>query len=213
MANDIAPVVIRAGSTAEDAPVVVLLHGRGADENDLIGLAEQLPQHLTYLAPRGRVNLPDGGYTWFENAGLGRPLPESLQATIDWFSTWLAAEVPGPRPVVLIGFSAGALFGGSLLFAEPQRYRGFGLLMGALPLQSGFATSGRPWAGIPVLAVHAEHDEVMPKELMTAAWQWVHDESGADVTSRIVPGGHAIGADTVELLRDWISEVFARPTE
>lgn len=208
MANDTAPVVVRAGSTAEDAPVVVLLHGRGADENDLIGLADHLPQHLAYLAPRGRVSLPDGGYTWFENAGLGRPLPESLHGTIDWFTNWLAAELPTTRPVVLIGFSAGALFGGSLLFADTQRYRGFGLLMGALPLQSDFATSGRPWSGVPVLAVHADSDEVMPAELMTAAWQWVHEESGAEVTSQIVPGGHAIGSDTTELIRDWLGGLF-----
>lgn len=200
-------IVRRAGSAAPNAPLVVLLHGRGSDEQSLLGLAEVLPPELAYAAPRGPVALPGGGHTWFENAGLGRPLPESLNASIATVTAWLDAEAAG-RPVIPVGFSAGALFGGGLLLSDPDRYAGFGLLLGALPLHAGLPTAGRPWAGKPVLALHAEADEVMPAELMAEAWRWVHEESGAQVTGRIVAGGHEVSAESVGLLRSWLAGLF-----
>jgi len=208
MASSGAPVVQRAGSTAPDAPLVVLLHGRGSDENDLIGLAEVLPEHLAVAAPRGPVALPDGGYTWFENAGLGRPLPESLNTGIRWLTDWLATVAPSARPIVPVGFSAGALFGGGMALTDPTRYAGYALLMGALPLDAGLTTSGRPWSGLPVLALHAEADEVMPAELMAQAWRWVHEDSGATLTSGIVPGGHTVGREVGDRLAGWLTGLF-----
>ncbi len=112
--------------------------------------------------------------------------------------------------MVPVGFSAGgALFGGGLLLSDPGRYAGFGLLLGALPLHAGLSTQGHPWTGKPVLAVHAEADEVMPAELMSEAWRWVHEESGgATVTSAIVAGGHTISVETAGLLSDWLTGLF-----
>lgn len=205
MAETSEPVVLWAGSDAPSAPLVVLLHGRGYDENGLTGLTEALPADLAYAAPRGPIALPDGGYTWFENEGLGRPRLESLAGSVTWARGWLDLVAPAPRPVVLVGFSAGALFGGALALSDPSRYAGFGLLLGALPLSAGLRTENEPWAGLPVLAVHADRDEVMPQDLMTETWRWVHQDSGAAVTSQRVAGGHAISAETAAAVAAWLT--------
>lgn len=208
MAETSEPTVLWAGSDAPSAPLVVLLHGRGYDETGLIGLADGFPADVAYAAPRGPIALADGGYTWFENEGLGRPRPGSLSGSVTWARGWLDLVAPAPRPVVLVGFSAGALFGGALALADPTRYAGFALLLGALPLASGLATENEPWAGLPVLAVHAERDEVMPPQLMTQTWRWVHQDSGAAVTSQRVAGGHAITPETAGVVAAWLTGLF-----
>src|SRR5262245_31608364 len=74
------PTVVTRGDAA--APLVVLLHGRGSRETDIIDLAEALPPELGYAAVR--APLAEGpGFAWFANRGIGRPVPESLRATMD----------------------------------------------------------------------------------------------------------------------------------
>ena len=71
------PVVACAGNTDPAAPLVVLLHGRGSHERDILALADHLPDGLAYAAVR--APLPEsGGYAWFANRGIGRPIAESL---------------------------------------------------------------------------------------------------------------------------------------
>lgn len=206
------PVVLWAGSEAPAAPLVVLMHGRGSDENDVIGLTRALPEDLAYAAPRGPIALPDGGYTWFENEGLGRPRPGSLAGSVTQVRGWLDLVAPAPRPVVLVGFSAGALFGGALALTDPSRYAGCAVLLGALPLAAGLRTDNEPWTGMPVLVVHADHDDVMPPELMTETWRWLHQDSGAAVTSQRAAGGHAITAETAAAVAAWLTGLWrSRP--
>lgn len=56
--------------------------------------------------------------------GIGRPVAESLRATMDAFRGRLDVVAPAGRPVVLVGFSGGAAFAGGLLLDEPSRYAG-----------------------------------------------------------------------------------------
>ena len=53
--------------------------------------------------------------------------------------------------------------------------------------------------------MHGELDTVIPVELQTRTWSWLHDGAGALVTSRRDPGGHALSAGTVAVLGDWIA--------
>ena len=82
------PVVAWRGATGPDAPLVVLLHGRGSDEADIIALADHLPDDLAYAAVRAPI-AEGGGYAWFANRGIGRPVAESLTGTMAWFRAWL----------------------------------------------------------------------------------------------------------------------------
>jgi phospholipase/carboxylesterase len=66
-------------------PPVVLLHGRGFNEQDILGLAGHLPVGPEYAAARAPI-AEGGGYAWFANRGSGRPVAESLTGTMSWFS-------------------------------------------------------------------------------------------------------------------------------
>ncbi|MCS7477360.1 alpha/beta hydrolase [Umezawaea endophytica] len=198
------PVVGWRGSGDPLAPVVVLLHGRGSHEAEVIGLVDHLPSGPAYVAVRGPVDL-GGGYAWFENKGIGRPVASSLAATMGWFRSWLDVVAPDGRPVVLIGFSGGAAFAGGLLLDSPSRYAGTAVLCGTLPFDAGVPVAPGQLEGASVFVAQGAMDQVIPAELQDRTWKYLHGESGASVVSRRDPVGHELAAEAVVHLGEWLS--------
>jgi phospholipase/carboxylesterase len=115
-------VVVTDGSGDPAAPLVVLLHGRGAHEREILAMVDHLPVGPAYAAVRAPIT-EGSGYAWFTNRGIGRPVAESLRATMDWFRAWLDDVAAPGRPVVLIGFSGGAAFAGGTAPRRPRPVR------------------------------------------------------------------------------------------
>ncbi|MEF3121788.1 alpha/beta hydrolase [Kocuria flava] len=202
------PVVATAGSTDPGAPLVVLLHGRGSHEREILGVADHLPTGPAYAAVRAPI--PEGGgFAWFANRGIGRPVAASLAATTAWFRSWLDEAAPAGRPVVLIGFSGGAAFAGALLLSEPARFAGAAILNGTLPFDAGIPVEPARLAGTPVFVAQGEADTVIPRELLERTWSYLHTGSGAAVRGRCDPGGHGLGPRTVAELRHWVQELVS----
>jgi len=203
-----APVVAWRGDPAGDRPLVVLLHGRGSDETDIINLADHLPKGLTYAAVRAPI-AEGGGYAWFANRGIGRPIAESLAETMSGFRTWLDDVTPAGRPVVLVGFSGGAAFAGGLALNDPDRYAGAAILSGTLPFDAGVPTTPGRLAGLPVFVAHADDDHVIPSELLMRTWSYLHAGAGSTLTSVRDPGGHGISYAVLRELQTWLRDVTA----
>lgn len=199
------PVVASFGSTDPTAPLVVLLHGRGSNEQEIIGLADHLPPGPAYAAVRAPI-ADGGGFAWFANRGIGRPVTESLRATMDWFRVWLDGVAPQGRPVVVIGFSGGAAFAGGLILDDPSRFDGAGILYGTLPFDAGVPLTAARLAGLPVFVAQGEQDTVIPRELLERTWQYLTIESGAPTYARRGPGGHGITESTLAELGGWLAE-------
>ena len=198
-------VAVTSGSADPAAPLVVLLHGRGSHEREILALAEHLPAGPAYAAVRAPI-AEGGGYAWFANRGIGRPVTESLRSTMDWFRTWLDEVASPGRPVVLIGFSGGAAFAGGLVLDDPGRYAGAAILYGTLPFEAGVPTTPARLAGVPVVVAQGEHDTVIPRELLDRTWTYLLGESGAPTIARRDPGGHGISADALATLGGWLQE-------
>jgi len=181
------------GSTDPAAPLVVLLHGRGSNEKDIVGLASHLAQGPAYAAVRAPI-AEGGGYAWFANRGIGRPVAESLAQTMEWFRTWLDGVAPAGRPVILVGFSGGAAFAGGLLLQDPQRFDGAAILHGTLPFDAGVPVSPARLTGVPVFVAHGDQDSVIPRELLDRTWTYLLGDSGAPACARRDPGGHVLTA-------------------
>ena len=176
-----APVVAWRGATDTDGPLVVLLHGRGSNEGDIIA-----------------------GYAWFANRGIGRPVAESLTETMSWFRTWLDDVAPAGRPVVLVGFSGGAAFAGGLILDDPHRYHGAAILFGTLPFDAGVSTTPSRLDGLPVLVAHGDADTVIPRELLERTWIYLHGDAGSTTTGVRDPGGHGLSTVVVTQLSGWL---------
>ena len=203
------PVVAWRGSTDASAPLVVLLHGRGATEADIIGVATQLPEGFAYAAVRAPI-AEGGGYAWFANRGIGRPIPESLEQTMGWFRSWLDGVAPAGRPVLLIGFSGGAAFAGGLVLADPGRYDGAAILAGTVPFDAGVPTTPGRLEGVRNLVAQGDTDVVIPRDLLDRTWHYLTEDSGADVTAHRDAGGHGISSEMLDTVRDWLAAAAAR---
>lgn len=202
------PVVATAGSSDPGAPLVLLLHGRGSHEREILALADHLPAGPAYAAVRAPI-VEGGGYAWFANRGIGRPVAESLGATMAWFRAWLDDVAPPGRPVVLIGFSGGAAFAGGLLLDDPGRYAGAAILYGTLPFEAGVPVTAARLAGVPVVVAQGEHDTVIPRELLDRTWAYLLGSSGAPATARRDPVGHGIAAPALATVAGWLRERLA----
>lgn len=208
------PVVARSGAGRVERPLVVLLHGRGADESSMLRLGEALEAALPGRAEYAAVRAPlaeGSGFAWFANHGIGRPRPESLRATMAWFRTWLDAAAGTSRPVVLVGFSGGAAFAGGLALDDPERWAGLAVLLGTIPFDAGVPTDPGRLVDLPVLVAQGEGDRVIPAELLTATWEYLRGPSGARTTSHRDPGEHLLTPATVRALAGWLDGVLPAP--
>lgn len=203
-----APVVARRGPTDPATPLVVLLHGRGASEASMVELASHLPPGPAYAAVRAPI-AEGGGFAWFANRGIGRPLPDSLTATMAWFRAWLDTEAPAGRPVVLLGFSGGAAFAGGLLLADPARFTAGVLLYGTLPFDTGVPVTRGRLAGVPVYLAHGVHDTVIPAELQARTWDYLVRHSGSALWAEREQTGHELTRTTVAGIAQWLGQRLA----
>ena len=192
------------GSTDPEAPLVVLLHGRGSHEREIIGLAEHLPDGPAYVAVRAPI-AEGGGYAWFANRGIGRPVATSLAETTSWFREWLDGIAPAGRPVVLVGFSGGAAFAGGLALQEPGRFAGVAVLYGTLPFDAGVPVEAGRLADLPVMVAQGDSDQVIPRELLDRTWHYLLEESGAPTVAHRDPGGHGITPAALHELASWVA--------
>jgi len=189
-------------------PLVVLLHGRGADEHDLIDLANDLPKHFAYASVRGPLALPEGGYRWFEDRGVGRPVLSSLQGTVQMLRTWIdssaTAEYDRKRTFVL-GFSQGMMTAAALLLDDPSRLAGAVLLSGSIAVDTGTATADR-LAGVPVFTAHGTFDGVIPPDRVEQSLLYLRERSGAELSAHTYPIDHAISRREVADISGWLAE-------
>src|SRR5690606_17512882 len=149
-------------------PLLVLLHGYGADERDLFGLAPHLPEEFVVAAPRAPLAppWPAPGYSWYPIEGLDSRDPTHVTTAAEALVSWLDAAAPDASQVGLLGFSQGAAIALQAMRLQPAR---FGFVVNL----SGYATPGdlpgdAELAGIrpPVFWGRGTHDDVIPPELV-----------------------------------------------
>lgn len=204
----LAPVCAHGKGDDQALPLVVLLHGRGSNESEIVRLADHLPDGAQYVALRAPI-AENGGFAWFANRGIGRPVAESLRSTMDWFRAWLAEVAPPGRPVLLVGFSGGAAFAGGLVLDDRPAYAGAAVLNGTLPFEAGLPVDDGRLAGLPVFLAHSDEDQVIPRDLLDRTWDYLLTQSGAHVLAHRVTGGHQVTPETVGELAGWISRTLS----
>lgn len=198
----------RPAKRGASTPLLVLLHGRGADEHDLIGLANDLPRNFAFASLRGPLALPEGGYRWFEDRGTARPVAKSLQAAVDGVRAWIdgpaTAEYDRSR-TFLLGFSAGMMTAGALILDDPARFAGAVLLSGAIALDAGSATPGR-LEGLPIFAAHGTADTMIPAKLVVQTQRYLRERSGARLSEHTYPHDHSISRREIGDVAAWLAE-------
>lgn len=181
------------------APAVVFLHGRGADEHDLMGLADLLDPRFACVSVRAPWRYSWGGYTWYEFTPDGSPDPEMFRTGYDGLAG-LLRRLPGmhgldPARIFLFGFSMGAAMAHVILLRDPGLVRGIVAASGYVP--ESVLPTDRPAlpAGTAVFLSHGTHDPVLPVDMGRRARE-LYDALPVRLTWHEFPGGHEIPEDT-----------------
>ncbi len=197
----------------EAAGAIVLLHGRGTSEQDLLPLLDVFDprERLAGAFPRGPLQLPPIGHHWYAVED-GSPDPETFRATVERLGSWLAglAErtgIPIER-TVLGGFSQGAVMAWALGLG-PDRPRPAGILAmsGALPAVAGFDLQLAGLAGLPVAITHGTQDPLISIERGRDARDRAR-AGGADVVYRETDVPHIVDPRVVPGLVSWLDARF-----
>lgn len=158
---------------------------------------------------RGPLALPEGGFRWFEDRGVARPIGKSLRAAVDGVRAW--ADGPATAGydrsrTFLLGFSAGMMTAGALVLADPARFAGAVLLSGAIALDADpRATPGR-LTGFPIFMAHGTADRMIPPDLVAQTQRYLRDRSGAELTERTYPRDHSIVRREISDIAAWLEE-------
>ena len=183
-------------------PPLLMLHGTGGDENDLLPLAQRIAPGAAILSPRGKV-LESGMPRFFRRRGEGQWDIDDLRLGTGELADFLKrarANYQIEKPIA-VGYSNGANIAWSLLLAEP------GALAGAILMRAMLPFDPRPLpdlAGIRVLILAGRHDElIQPQQAGLLAA--LLGEAGADATFEMLEAGHGLTEEDLKLAAAWLS--------
>ena len=203
--------VRRAGAPLHRAKAaVVMLHGRGADASDMLGLAEVLARpDLTYLAPEatGRSWYP---YSFLAPIARNEPFLSSALELIERLLDGVSSEGLQLERVVLLGFSQGACLGLEYAARHARRYGGLVGLSGGLIGPEGTPREyAGQFAGTSVFLGCSDSDPHIPLDRVHETAR-VLQSLGAAVTEQIYPGmGHSINDDELKQVRTLLAKLSA----
>jgi phospholipase/carboxylesterase len=188
-------------ATAPDRPPLLLLHGTGGDENDLLPLGRTISPGSALLSPRGKV-LENGMPRFFRRFAEGVFDEADVKARADELADFVseAREAYGLTAPLAVGFSNGANIAAAMLFLRPDTLAGAALLRAMMPL------SAPPKADLSdrrVLVLSGSMDPIVPAGNAAELVGMLADR-GADVQHRTLPVGHGLSQGDVSLTRDWI---------
>jgi phospholipase/carboxylesterase len=197
-------------AAGEPRGALVLLHGRGADENDLHPLLDLIDpkRRLVGLTPGGPLSLPPGGRHWYVVPRVGYPDHDTFHASYELLQREIPelTGVPWER-TVLGGFSQGTVMAYALgLGAGRPTPAGIAAMSGFIPTVDGWSPDlDRP--GLPVWIAHGRRDPVIGIEFARAARDALA-ASRVDLTYREHEGSHHVDPRLLAELPDWVDRAI-----
>jgi phospholipase/carboxylesterase len=205
VAEDLTVRVREAAGEPEGA--LILFHGRGADEHDLVPLLDVLDPERRFvgLTPRGPLSLPPGGAHWYAVREIGYPDPSTFLPTYALVGEWLDGLGFPPERTILGGFSQGAVMSYAMSLGHGRpRPASVLALSGFVPTVEGFELDLDP--PLPRYAIgHGTLDPVIRVEWGRRA-RTLLEEAGAEVRYAEYPLPHAIHPGFLLQVRDWLTE-------
>lgn len=199
------------GEPSDRPPMALLLHGLGADEQDLLGLAPWLDPRLLVVSARAPREAQPVGYSWFDIDWSEFPPRIDFQQVVESRSAILrlvgeAAEAHGADPsrVWLVGFSQGASMATACALARPEMLRGIVAHSGRVTRRAVPAMPVPGLAGFPVLWQHGRADPVVPVAFGHEARDLLGG-LGLRIDYREYPIGHEISEDSLRDLCGWLT--------
>ena len=190
-------------ATDPKRPPLLLLHGTGGDENDLLGLGRMISPGSALLSPRGKI-LENGMPRFFRRLAEGVFDEEDVKVRANELADFVAEarSAYGLEAPVAVGFSNGANIAAAMLMLRPEALAGAALLRAMVPLSSAPQVD---LAGKRVLMISGAMDPIIPADNSNRLAASL-SASGAEVQHQMLPTGHNLSQTDLSLLVKWFAE-------
>ncbi|MBI5021204.1 MAG: alpha/beta fold hydrolase [Ignavibacteriales bacterium] len=194
--------------TSGKAPVLIMLHGRGADENDLIGLSEYLDERLFIISVQAPFQFAyTGGFTWFDIEDIGKPdlkmFNESYKKLLKFIDDVKSGYPIDPDKIFLFGFSMGTMMAYAVSLTHPEMIRGVIANSGIIPEGLDLDYKWEKVKERPYFVSHGVHDSIIPVAFAKRA-KVLLEKSEAQVTYREYEMDHQIDEESLADIMKWL---------
>ncbi len=190
-------------------PTLIMLHGRGADEEDLLGLSSYLDDRLFILSVRAPFSFSYGeGYTWYEFGALGNPEPKMFTSSYEKLTLFLEDALNGypinKAKIFLFGFSMGTVMSYSLALTRPELFCGVVANSGYIPEGTHLTYLWNQLDTMEFFISHGTQDQVIPVQLGRRAKELL-TTNHARFEYKEYPMTHQISEESLADLTGWLS--------
>ena len=193
----------------ESSPTLLLLHGTGGNEEDLIPLGQEVAPDAAFLSPRGKVS-EYGAPRFFRRLAEGVFDQEDLLLRTHELAEFVeaaSAEYGFDRSkLVAVGYSNGANVAASTILLHPGLLRAAVLFRAMVPFEPDLTPD---LSGMPVFLAAGRMDRMIPPD-NTQRLADILDEAGADVDLRWRDTGHPLTYEEVGEAKEWLSEILPK---
>jgi phospholipase/carboxylesterase len=202
-------VILPENSPTVTHPTLIMLHGRGADEEDLLGLSERLDRRLLIISARAPFPFPYGGYTWYDVGAVGQPEPVMFKTSYDALTTFVGDVLVNypvnKQRVFLLGFSMGTVMSFALSLTQPAIFRGVIANSGYVPENTHLTLKWNELSGTEYFIAHGIHDPVIPVSFGRRTKQ-LFENAHASFTYREYAMAHQISEESLADFSAWLTQ-------
>ncbi len=203
-----------AKKNADQAPIVLMIHGYGSHENDLFGMVPALPENVHYVSVRGSHTLGFGGFAWYEinfnqvgdKINNLEQAKNSLKTLRHFVAQFREAYDLKSNPLWLMGFSQGTILSYGYALSHPTEVQKVAALSGYV-LKGLVPEQYKPTEvqHLQFFVSHGSQDDILP---ISAARQTITFLEKLNISHvyHEYPVGHGVSPDNMHALKKWFQE-------
>ena len=206
--------VIRASSLSKDAPLLIILHGYGSDENYFLSFANELPEESFIIFVRAPYSLQPYGNAWYtlnlgaeqSKWGDNNQAKESRDLIANFIDEAIATYPVNKHNVTLLGFSQGAILSYAVALTYPEKVKNIIALSGYINediLSEDIKTKG--YSQLDFYSSHGSVDQVIPVEWARQMPVFLSNLAIKHNYSEF-PVGHGVATQNFYEFREWLSK-------
>jgi phospholipase/carboxylesterase len=190
-------------------PTILALHGRGSNEEDLIGLAPYFPKGLLWISPRGPHKLGNDSYEWYRVKIIGKPEPEQIASALEALDRFIdeviSAYPVDPQKLFLLGFSQGSILSMCYALGRPSRIAGVIAQSGYIPKNTNLEVKEAGVKDKPFILTHGEQDTTIPIDWARASRDLLQN-LGIYLSYYEFQMGHQISTESLAVISKWLEK-------
>jgi phospholipase/carboxylesterase len=199
-------------SSSQKPPLLVLLHGVGSNEDDLMGLAPYLDDRFLIISLRAPLTIQHGAYGWYEIEWTEDGIKHDEQGAKDGqaaaetaISNLIDTYDADPKRVYLMGFSQGAIMSLGIALTHPKTIAGAVIMSGRLlPNVAANIAATEDLKGLPIMVVHGTLDPVLHIESGRQINEFLKN-TPVDLTYREYAMAHTVSQESLSDIADWLT--------